>query len=157
MTAASLRQICKWYVKRHLREHWPSKIADRLLGPQGPIHQEWSIGIVSGASPLRLRHASGSSNPVLTRYSVSDVRALFVADPFLIHVGDLWHMFFEVYNFDTDRGEIAWATSQDGFAWTYQRIVLREAFHLSYPYVFEWEGRYYMIPETHQADRKSVV
>lgn len=151
MTAAALRQICKWYVKRNLREHWPSKIADRLLGPQGPIHQEWSIGIVGGASPLRLRHASGTGNPVLTRYSVSDVRALFVADPFLIHVGDLWHMFFEVYNFDADRGEIAWATSQDGFAWTYQRIVLRESFHLSYPYVFEWEGRYYMIPETHQA------
>lgn len=152
MTAAAIRQIFKWYVKRNLREHWPSRIADRLLGPQGPIHQEWSVGIVTGASPLRLRHASGTGNPVLTRYSVSDVRALFVADPFLLRVGDLWHMFFEVYNFDADRGEIAWATSQDGFAWTYQRIVLRESFHLSYPYVFEWQGRYYMIPETHQAE-----
>ena len=152
MTAAAIRQIVKWYAKRNIREHCPSKIADRLLGPRGPIHQEWSIGIVTGASPLRLRHAQGTSNPVLTRYSVSDVRALFVADPFLIRVGDLWHMFFEVYNFDSDRGEIAWATSQDGFAWTYQKIVLRESFHLSYPYVFEWQGRYYMIPETHQAE-----
>jgi len=61
-------------------------------------------------------------------------------------------MFFEVYNFDADRGEIAWATSRDGFSWTYQKIVLREPFHLSYPYVFEWQSRYYMIPETHQAE-----
>lgn len=152
MTAAAIRQILKWYAKRNIREHWPARIADRLLGAQGPIHQEWSIGIVTGASPLRLRHAPGTCNPVLTRYSVSDVRALFVADPFLIRVEDIWHMFFEVYNFDADRGEIAWATSRDGFAWTYQKVVLREPFHLSYPYVFEWQGRYYMIPETHQTE-----
>ena len=31
--------------------------------------------------------------------------------------------------------------------WEYQRIVLTEPFHLSYPYVFSWEGAYYMIPE----------
>ena len=61
-------------------------------------------------------------------------------------------MFFFFFNFDADRGEIAWATSKDGFAWTYQKVVLRESFHLSYPYVFEWHGRYYMIPETHQAE-----
>lgn len=87
-----------------------------IVGGTGGIHQLWSIGIVTGASPLRLRHAPGGLNPVLTREDVSDVRAMFVADPFLLRVGDLWHMFFEVYNFDADRGEIAWATSKDGFA-----------------------------------------
>ena len=152
MTAAAMQQVLKWYAKRKIRELCPTRIADQLLGEQGAIHQLWSIGIVTGASPLRLRHAPGGLNPVLTREDVSDVRALFVADPFLLRVGDLWHMFFEVYNFDADRGEIAWATSKDGFAWTYQKVVLRESFHLSYPYVFEWQGRYYMIPETHQAE-----
>lgn len=149
---AESRQIWKWYVKRKIRQLCAEGIADRLLGKQGSIHQLWSIGIVTGTSPLRLRHASGKANPVLTREDVSDVRALFVADPFLLRAGQLWHMFFEVYNFDTDRGEIAWATSKDGFAWAYQRMVLRESFHLSYPYVFEWQGRYYMIPESHQAE-----
>lgn len=116
MTAAAMQQVLKWYVKRKIRELCPSRIADQLLGEQGAIHQLWSIGIVTRASPLRLRHAPGGLNPVLTREDVSDVRALFVADPFLLRVGDLWHMFFEVYNFDADRGEIAWATSKDGFA-----------------------------------------
>ncbi|HRB81648.1 MAG TPA: hypothetical protein PK614_05240, partial [Nitrospira sp.] len=134
MTAAAMQQVLKWYAKRKIRELCPSSIADQLLEEQGAIHQLWSIGIVTGASPLRLRHASGGLNPVLTREDVSDVRALFVADPFLLRVGDLWHMYFEVYNFDADRGEIAWATSKDGFAWTYQKVVLRESFHLSYPY-----------------------
>ncbi len=60
---------------------------------------------------------------------------MFVAHPFLLRVGDRWHVFFEVYNFDADRGEIACATSKDGFAWTYQEVVLGESLHLTYPYV----------------------
>ena len=152
MTGGGIQQILKWYVKRKIREICTPYVADQLLGEQGAIHQLWSIGIVSGSSPLRLRHARGEANPVLTREDVSDVRALFVADPFLLRVGEMWHMFFEVYNFDTDRGEIAWATSPDGLIWEYQKIVLHESFHLSYPYVFEWQGEYFMIPETHQAE-----
>jgi hypothetical protein len=77
MTAAAMQQVLKWYAKRKIRERCPSRIADQLLGEQGAIHQLWSIGIVTGASPLRLRHAPGGLNPVLTREDVSDVRALF--------------------------------------------------------------------------------
>ena len=40
------------------------------------------------------------------------------------------------------------ATSSNGLDWKYEQIVLREDFHLSYPYVFEWQNTYYMIPET---------
>ena len=57
-------------------------------------------------------------------------------------------MFMEVMNAKTRRGEIALARSADGVAWGYVSSVLREPFHLSYPYVFEAEGRFYMIPET---------
>jgi hypothetical protein len=60
-------------------------------------------------------------------------------------------MFFEVMNWRTGKGEIGLAQSPDGFAWTYQHIVLAEEFHLSYPYVFAWRGDYYMIPESFQA------
>src|SRR5262249_35733238 len=68
-----------------------------------------------------------------------------------IEVGRVWHMFFEVLNSRTGRGEIGLATSSDTVHWQYQRIVLREPFHLSYPYVFEWEGEYYMVPESNNA------
>jgi hypothetical protein len=60
-------------------------------------------------------------------------------------------MFFEVMNSDTGRGEIGLATSGDGLRWTYKQIVLREPFHLSYPYVFEWKNQYYMVPEAAQS------
>jgi hypothetical protein len=90
----------------------------------------------------------------LTGGSVSDVPAIYVADPFMIRESGVWHMFFEVLNRESGRGEIGLALSQNALQWTYQRIVMKEPFHLSYPYVFKWEDDYYMIPESYQA--KSV-
>jgi hypothetical protein len=111
----------------------------------------WSIGIYGGDSPFHLAPIAGVSNPVLTRQNVSDAPAKFVADPFMILVDGKWHMYFEVLNSETNKGEIGLATSHNGFDWTYQQIVLTEEFHLSYPCVFEWKNDYYMIPETLKA------
>ena len=61
-------------------------------------------------------------------------------------------MFFEVMNAGVGRGEIGLATSKNTVDWHYQRIVLREPFHLSYPYTFKWNDAYYMIPESYQAN-----
>src|SRR5712691_1072904 len=108
----------------------------------------WSIGIYTGESPLDLSPAAGVVNPILTRENAQDVPARFVADPFMVRRVGAWYMFFEVFNQATDRGEIGLATSSDGLEWTYRQIVLAEPFHLSYPYVFEWQGHCYMLPET---------
>lgn len=104
----------------------------------------WSIGIYKGDSPYRLRPAKAM--PTLSKNDVTDVRTTFVADPFMVHNGS-WYMFFEVL-LTSNKGEIGLATSDNGLDWTYQQIVLREDFHLSYPYVFKWQDTYYMIPET---------
>jgi hypothetical protein len=69
----------------------------------------------------------------------------------MIHVDDVWYLFFEVMNQQRSKGEIGLATSDDVLTWTYQQIVLTETFHLSYPYVFESDGAYFMIPETLEA------
>jgi len=115
------------------------------------VWREWSIGIYAGDSPLRLRPAEGVVNPVLTAKQVTDVPAEFVADPFMIQIGQRWYMFFEVWNRRTQKGEIGLAISDDTKSWAYRKIVLSEPFHLSYPYVFEWQGEYYMVPESRRA------
>jgi len=109
---------------------------------------QYSIGILEGKTPFKLEEIHGIRNPVLQAKDVTDIRAGFVADPFMVQKGDKWFMFFEVLNLATDRGDIACAVSDDGLHWRYERVVLAEAFHLSYPYVFEWEGVFFMIPET---------
>jgi hypothetical protein len=108
----------------------------------------WSIGIYHGSSVWDLAPAPGSANPVMTAAAVTDVPAAFVADPFMIRNGSGWWMFFEILNRRTRLGEIGVAASPDGASWEYQRMVLSEPFHLSYPFVFEWEGHHYMVPET---------
>lgn len=111
-------------------------------------NQLFSIGIFEGGSPFELSPSRKVLKPVLTRKDVSDVPALFVADPFMLKVEDVWYMFFELLNGKTQKGEIGLAKSKNGFRWVYQKVVLSEPFHLSYPYVFQWESEYYMIPES---------
>ena len=107
----------------------------------------FSIGIYTGRSPFRLKPTAATRNPVLTREDVTDLRADLVADPFMVRHDGRWHMFFEALSADTGRGQICLATSDDALRWHYQRVVLREDFHLSYPHVVSWEGDYFMIPE----------
>ena len=104
----------------------------------------WSIAIYTGISPFNLEPAA----PILTKANITDIPADFVADPFMLRRGRTWYMFFEVMHTETKLGEIGLATSNDALNWTYDRIVLKEPFHLSYPYVFEWRNEYYMLPET---------
>ncbi len=111
----------------------------------------WSIGIVSGESPYSFSQAA-IINPVLTASDVTDTEALFLADPFMLKEGGLWHMFFELLERKTRKGVIGWAQSRDGFRWEYGGKVLEEDFHLSYPYVFRWEEGIYMVPEASRMD-----
>ena len=128
--------------KRFLWKLAPGKMSEIM---PNNTKQEFAIGMYRGDLPFELDDVG--FNPVLTHADVNDVPAAFVADPFMIQADGTWHMFFEVVNRATEKGEIGLATSSDGKCWKYQRIVLTEPYHLSYPYVFEWQNEYYMIPE----------
>jgi hypothetical protein len=111
----------------------------------------WSIGIYEGESALHVTPPSGIKNPVLTAADVTDIPAGYVADPFMIKAGSSWYMFFEAWNLRTKQGDIGCATSNNGLDWNYQKIVIDEPTHLAYPYVFEYEGDYYLIPDSGSA------
>lgn len=139
---------------------WPSScvialVVGILIGGKNRIPfvgraEVWSIGIYEGSSALELAESPEVTNPILTGHDVSDIDAAFVADPFVIVADSKYHMFFEVWNNATGQGDIALASSPDGFRWDYQQVVINEPFHLSYPHVFRWEDDYYMIPESEQ-------
>ncbi|MBI1745695.1 MAG: hypothetical protein HYR55_03805 [Acidobacteria bacterium] len=105
-----------------------------------------------GESPLQLSSPAMIRNPVLTARDVTDGKASFVADPFLIKAPLAWYMFFEVMDTASYKGKIGVAVSRDGLKWKYERIVLEEPFHLSYPYVFNCRNEYYMIPECYESN-----
>jgi len=121
----------------------------KVTGQPPFLHREnvWSIAIYEGPSPTDLKPISAMNSPSLVAADVTDVDALFVADPFMIETDGSWYMFVEVLNKKTNQGDIAVATSDDGLAWRYQQIVLDEPWHLSYPSVFQWDGKWYMLPQ----------
>ncbi|RIL07049.1 MAG: hypothetical protein DCC71_04455 [Proteobacteria bacterium] len=72
----------------------------------------------------------------------------FHADPILVHHRGAHHLFFEDGDRASGLGAIAWRPiGTDGRAGE-SRIVMRADHHLSYPFVFEWRGAHFMIPET---------
>ncbi|MCP3761327.1 family 43 glycosylhydrolase [Domibacillus sp. A3M-37] len=112
----------------------------------------WSIHVLKTNAPITSASQVGNlSNPVLKPEDVTDVTADFVADPFLMEDQGTYYLFFEVLNQETKQGDIGLATSKDGEKWQYEKIVLNEDFHLSYPHVFKHENSYYMIPESVEA------
>ena len=129
------------------------RAARRLLGLQKPARKlaEWSIGIYGGTSPFDIAPLKDVQNPVLTCRDISDVDAELVADPFMIQVDGSWFMFFEVQGGRARKGSIGLATSSNGLTWHYERIVLTEPWHLSYPYVFREGTDLFMVPESCEA------
>lgn len=76
---------------------------------------------------------------------------LFQADSFLFVKEDELFLFYELQHWD-DPGCIAMVKTKDLKTWTKPQIVLRQPFHLSFPYVFEDNGTIYMIPESQESD-----
>ena len=114
-----------------------------------PVGQDlFTIGIYEGDSPWNFRPLPGLAQPILTAEDIPDTRVRYVADPFMVHQGSQWYLFFEAMNAKRHKGQIALIVSRDLRHWHYQGMVLVEPFHLSYPYVFKWRGVYYMIPES---------
>lgn len=110
----------------------------------------WSIGIYTGSSPFKLSEPRNVRNPVLVPADVTDFNVNIVAHPFMIIEGSRYYLFFTAKN--DQAGEVSGiglAESNDGFHWKYSRIVLKEPFVLSYPYVFKYHNDFYMIPEAH--------
>uniref|UniRef100_A0A0D9ZBQ5 Glucosamine inositolphosphorylceramide transferase 1 n=2 Tax=Oryza glumipatula TaxID=40148 RepID=A0A0D9ZBQ5_9ORYZ len=123
----------------------------------------WSAGVFLGDSPFSLEpiehwgisKADGAAwpvaNPVVTCADVEEAGfpSSFVAKPFLFLQGDAIYMFFETKNPITSQGDIAAAVSEDaGVTWQQVGVVLDEEWHLSYPYVFTYKNKVYMMPES---------
>ncbi len=111
----------------------------------------WTIGILHGKDPAKLRTPSDIKNPVLTANSVTDRKVQYVADPLMVPYNGKWYMFFEMMDILLGRGVIGYASSPDAKNWKYEKTVLEEPFHLSFPFVFQDGDSYYMVPETRGA------
>ncbi|HKV33903.1 MAG TPA: hypothetical protein VJP89_06275 [Pyrinomonadaceae bacterium] len=77
----------------------------------------------------------------------------FWADPFPVKFEDKYFVFFEEYLYKTGKAHISvMELTRSGASEPVP--VLKRDYHLSYPFMLEWQGRHFMIPET--AGNKTV-
>ena len=75
------------------------------------------------------------------------------ADPFPYARDGRYYILFEEMPLDTSRGHIAVVEiSRDGRV-SPSRIALQRPYHLSYPFLFEFEGSLYMVPESAESGK----
>jgi hypothetical protein len=110
-------------------------------------HGEWWF-LALRRRPLAFLADGGESDRLTGFAPLPAVPGHSYADPFLLEEDGAVHLFFE--DLDKRRGKGVISHSQlaaDGTL-SEPRPVLERPYHLSYPFVFRWEGQIYMLPET---------
>ena len=82
--------------------------------------------------------------------SIMPPKDRFWADPFPIERDGRYYVFIEELPFASNKGHISVMEVQPDGRWTKPVKVLERDYHLSYPFLFEWQGALFMLPETGQ-------
>ncbi len=77
---------------------------------------------------------------------IENDRKKFLADPFLCENKNKIYCFAEEYDYEKKRGHIACIDLNKKKL--EKKIVLKEKFHLSFPFIFKFKNNYYMCPES---------
>ena len=113
------------------------KVRSALTGDQ------WALA-------YRFKTGPGDLNNSLYRFkNLTPPKDLFWADPCAVKAGDRYYVFLEEYSYPKAKGHISVVEldPKKGMLGD-PKIVLERDYHLSYPFVFEWNGSYYMVPES---------
>jgi hypothetical protein len=109
----------------------------------------WRLGVLE--APIAAVARAGGIDELPVRWLPETPAFTFLADPFGLRRDGALHVFAEAYDYRTRRGVIDLLELDPAFNVGRRRTVLREPWHLSYPFVFEAEGAVWMAPEAHRS------
>ncbi len=69
------------------------------------------------------------------------------ADPFIYKHNDEWYVFMEIFQYDKGYAGIGYSKLIDGKL-TEPRMIMDTGYHMSFPLIFEYNGKIFMVPET---------
>jgi hypothetical protein len=78
----------------------------------------------------------------------------YYADPFIIKKNEDYFVFIEEVIYQQQKGHISYFKIDKNGNYNLPEKILENKYHMSYPFVFEFEDNYYMIPET--SENKSI-
>jgi hypothetical protein len=121
------------------------KVLRRLT--RRPMIPHWRIALRVGAPPV----PNSTSPPDMSGLDwIDSPKGHFYADPFVVEADGKHWVYFEDFDYATQRGKISCAEVRDGRLGE-ALVALDRPYHLSYPCVFRDNGTWYMIPETASA------
>lgn len=124
------------------------RLAWRMAGRQATnrlYEGQWCLAYETELSP-------SDAGPVYDMKCLIPPGDRFWADPFPIEEKGAYFVFIEEYLFRSGKAHISVIEMDNQGAWKDPVKVLEKPYHLSYPFVFKWDGAYYMIPETQAAE-----
>jgi hypothetical protein len=115
------------------------------------VASKFQAALYSDQWTLAYRFRSGPCDANNTLYRFKNLippKDRFWADPFAIQSGEHFYVFLEEYPYEFAKGHISVIELDRKGVVSGPRKVLEHDYHLSYPFVFEWNGNYWMIPES---------
>ena len=120
-------------LSKHLARYGTQKVREMFFGDQRILLFDMADGVSRS----------------LWRYKrIVPPRDRFWADPHVVFQDGKYYIFIEEFVHDRGKGHIAVIEMDETGRYSRPRTVLERPYHLSYPFVFESNGNYYMIPET---------
>lgn len=79
---------------------------------------------------------------------ISNTKNSWFADPFFVKKGKSYYIFFEDYDEIKKIGKISCVKILKNNKLIFFRNIIKEDFHLSFPFIFKFNNKYYIIPES---------
>lgn len=111
--------------------------------------KQWSVGLAYGLPEKVLKDGIDSLE---FKWIPIDDKARFLADPFIIRKsnGEVI-LFCEDFHYMEQYGKISVFILNDQFEPLHGKVILDTGSHLSYPAVYQFDGQYFIIPESGMA------
>ena len=115
-------------------------------------HDQWNVGVVRMPIQGFLDHKVRPR----VQWFPSLGKGKYIADPFGITRRGETFVFFEEFSYAANRGRICWIRLSGNVTPLEQGVAISMPFHLSYPYLFEWDDEVYCVPESFRANEISL-
>lgn len=79
----------------------------------------------------------------------------WIADPFIVEENGVLYAFYEMFDYFRGKGVIAYSII-DNYVASKPVIVIEEDYHLSFPFIWNENGKYYIMPESSAAKNLTI-
>jgi len=110
-------------------------------------YEQWNIGIIDNPISDFIRQETG----LQVHWLLAPTKNMFYADPFAVRRENVMTILFEAYSYRYSKGCI-FMINITGDTAPHPQIVIDTPFHMSYPYLLEYENEIYCIPEIAQSN-----